>query len=120
MAAKRFKGYKLGYFWMRDGDFFRRRVGGDRKDCPDRCRPDRIQGRSPLATGLSCIDPAVVGRLRTLSRHDILIHAKEIIGIVFLFNFCQPVVIMLVACFDTILAFVHDKVQVGASRRMGM
>ena len=110
MAAKRFKGYKLGNFWMRGGDFFGGRLGMIARNARIGAARIAFWAGHPLATGPSCIDPVVVGRLIILSRHDILVHAKEIIGIVFLFNFCQPVVIMLVACFYAILAFVHDKV----------
>ena len=51
-----------------------------------------------------------------LARFNILIHAKEIIGIVFILDRDQPLVIIAVGCFHAPFAFVaHQEVYVGAA-----
>src|SRR5262245_37314525 len=55
------------------------------------------------------------------SRFNVLIHTKEIIGIVFLFDGHQAFVIIAVTFFDAFPSFVaHQKVYVGAASRVGM
>ena len=51
-----------------------------------------------------------------VSRLNVLIHSKEVIGVVFVFDGNQPLVIVAVRCFHTFFAFIaHQEIDVGSA-----
>src|ERR1051326_2867575 len=54
-------------------------------------------------------------------RFNVLVHAKEIIGIVFRFDLAEPLIIVAVSFFHALFAFVaHQKIYVRPASRVGM